>query len=382
MNESKIEKLLTRGIKEVIEKEHLEKRLRKGEKLRIKNGADPTAPDLHLGHTVVLSKLKEFQDLGHQIVFIIGDFTARIGDPSGRTASRPALSKEQINANAKTYFKQVGKILDIKKTEIYYNSEWFLKEGWSEVLEVAGKFTIQRVLERDDFEKRIKSGTEIAINEILYPLMQAYDSVKIKADVEVGGTDQKFNMLAGRTLQGRMKQAKQDIITVPILSGLDGRKKMSKSLGNYIGVAETPDSQYGKIMSIPDSLLEEYFTLLTDLTFDKKGNPRDAKMRLAYEVVKIYHNENEAKKAQENFVKLFQKKEIPKDIPEIFAEKGEKLGDILVKNKIIASKGEFRRLVKSKAVDVKGEAISDTSSVVARPIVVKVGKRKFVKIKI
>ncbi len=382
MNESKIEKLLTRGIKEVIEKEHLEKRLRKGEKLRIKNGADPTAPDLHLGHTVVLSKLKEFQDLGHQIVFIIGDFTARIGDPSGRTASRPALSKEQINANAKTYFKQVGKILDIKKTEIYYNSEWFLKEGWSEVLEVAGKFTIQRVLERDDFEKRIKSGTEIAINEILYPLMQAYDSVKIKADVEVGGTDQKFNMLAGRTLQGRMKQAKQDIITVPILAGLDGRKKMSKSLGNYIGVAETPDSQYGKIMSIPDSLLEEYFTLLTDLTFDKKGNPRDAKMRLAYEVVKIYHNENEAKKAQENFVKLFQKKEIPKDIPEIFAEKGEKLGDILVKNKIIASKGEFRRLVKSKAVDVKGEAISDTSSVVARPIVVKVGKRKFVKIKI
>lgn len=375
-----IGQVLTKGIVEVIGREHLEKRLRSGEKLRIKHGADPTAPDLHLGHAVVMRKLKEFQGLGHKIIFIIGDFTAKVGDPSGRTATRPVLTDKEIKANAKTYLQQVGKILDIKKTEIHYNSEWFAKEGWKEVLELTGKFSLHRILERDDFERRIESGAEITAAEILYPIMQAYDSVKIKADVEIGGTDQKFNMLAGRALQRRIDMAEQDVITVPLLRGLDGSQKMSKSLGNYIGVAEPADTQYGKTMSIPDKLLPEYFELLIDLEFNTKENPRDSKMKLACEIVKIFHSGREAAKAQNNFVKLFQKKEIPEDILEIKIKKGEKLSEILVKNKIISSKSEFQRLVKEKAIDVEGRAISDIYFKPERPVVIKIGKKKFVRI--
>lgn len=374
------EQLLARGVKEVIEREHLEKRLRAGEKLRIKHGADPTAADLHLGHAVVLRKLKEFQNLGHKIIFIIGDFTAKIGDPSEKLTTRPILSDKEIKNNAKTYFNQVGKILNIKKTEIHFNSEWFAKEGWKEVLKLTGKFSLHRILERDDFERRIESGAEISVAEILYPIMQAYDSVKIKADVEIGGTDQKFNMLAGRVLQRRMDMAEQDVITVPLLPGTDGKQKMSKSLGNYIGIAEVPEAQYGKIMSIPDKLLPEYFELLTDLDFSVKENPRDAKMRLAYEIVKSFHNENKAKKAEENFVKLFQKKEIPEGIWEIKVKRGEELGEALVKNKIVYSKNEFRRLVGEGAIDVDGEAISDFRFKVEKEIVAKIGKKKFIRI--
>ncbi|MCK9379366.1 MAG: tyrosine--tRNA ligase [Candidatus Moranbacteria bacterium] len=379
-DEQKIKELLERGVAELIGKDNLEKRLKSGEKLRIKHGADPTAPDLHLGHSVVLKKLKEFQELGHKIVFIIGDFTAKIGDPSGRTTTRPVLSDKEIKNNAKTYFQQVGKILDIKKTEIHYNGEWFSKEGWKDVLELTGKFSLHRILERDDFEKRIESGAEISAAEILYPIMQAYDSVKIKADIEIGGTDQKFNMLAGRTLQRRMNMAEQYVITIPLLIGTDGEKKMSKSLGNYVGITEKPETQYGKIMSIPDKLLPGYFNLLINLNFDGKENPRDAKMRLAFEIVKTYHSEKEAKKAQENFINLFQKKEIPSDIPEIKIKKEEALGDILVENKIISSKSEFRRLLAENAIDVDEKTITDVHHKIEKNAIIKIGKRKFIRI--
>lgn len=379
-----IEKLLEKGVEEVIEKDNLEKRLRAGEKIIIKHGADPTAPDLHLGHAVVLRKLREFQELGHKIVFIIGDFTARIGDPSGRLSTRPILSEKEIKENAKTYLKQVGKILNIKKTQIRYNSEWFKKEGWREIMEIAGKFTIQRILERDDYEKRLRAGTEITVNEILYPLMQAYDSVKIKSDVEVGGTDQKFNMLAGRTLQKRMGQPGQDIITTPLLLGTDGKQKMSKSYGNYIGIAEDPDSQYGKIMSLPDILLKKYYELLTELSFDENENPRDAKMKLAYEIVKTYHGEKEAQRAQENFVKVFQKKEAPEEVMEVKIKINTPLSGVLIENNLISSKSEFKRLVNEKAIKLlernKETPIVEQNAVVDQPALIKVGKRKFIKI--
>ncbi|NOY35536.1 MAG: tyrosine--tRNA ligase [bacterium] len=391
-NEEKIERLLARGTAEVIEKKHLEERIKKGDKLRIKNGADPTAPDLHLGHAVILRKLREFQDLGHQVVFIIGDFTARVGDPSGKSATRPMLSEEEIKKNAKTYFEQAGKIIDIEKTEIHYNSEWFLKEGWAEVLEIAGKFTVQRVLERDDFERRIKAGVEITMKEVLYPLMQAYDSVKIRADVEIGGTDQKFNMLAGRTLQRKMGMAEQDVIMMPILTGLDGERKMSKSLGNYIGVTDAPNDMFGKVMSIPDKIIMEWAELAADYSgeelveigkrLERGENPRNIKIEMAERITAMYHGKEEATSAKENFIKLFQKKEIPDDIPEIAAEKGDALGDILIENKIVASKSEFRRLVKAGAVDADGEPIVDIHFAIERPTVVKVGKRRFVKVKI
>lgn len=377
-----IKQLLTRGIDEVIEKDHLEKRLRAGEKLRIKHGADPTAPDLHLGHAVVLRKLKEFQDLGHKVIFIIGDFTARVGDPSGKSNTRPILSEKDIKENSKTYFKQAGKILNIKKTEIHYNSKWFKKGSWGEVLEIAGKFTIQRILERDDFTKRIKSGGDISVKEILYPLMQAYDSVKTKSDVEIGGTDQKFNMLAGRALQRRMRIPEQDIITTPILAGIDGEQKMSKSLGNYIGIGESPEQMFGKTMSIPDKLINNWAELTTDISEEIKAikNPRDAKMKLAYEIVKTYHGEKEAGKAQNNFVKVFQKKEIPEEIPEIKIKEPRELGNVLVENKIILSKSEFRRLVKNKAIDADNQSIGDIHFLIKKTMVVKIGKKKFIKV--
>lgn len=377
----KITQLLSCGVEEAIEKDHLEKLLRAGEKLRVKFGIDPTASDLHLGHTVPLRKLRQFQDLGHYIILIIGDSTAVIGDPSGRSEARKMLTKGEIKQNMKNYQKQAGKILDMKKVEVRHNSEWYDKLGFEFLFDLTSKFTVARIIERDDFKKRMKDDIDVSMLEIIYPLLQGYDSVEVKADVEIGGTDQKFNLLTGRKVQRRYGKREQDIITVPLLEGLDGEKKMSKSLGNYIGIAESADSQYGKIMSIPDKLLPQYFELLTDLRFDEKENPRDAKMRLAYEIAKIYHNEKEAEKAQENFVKLFQKKEIPEDILEIKAKKEENLGELLVKKNIISSKNEFRRLVKSRAVDIDGEAISDINYLIKKTIIVKIGKKKFIKIK-
>ncbi|MEW5907883.1 MAG: tyrosine--tRNA ligase [Patescibacteria group bacterium] len=376
------EQLLSHNVTEVIERKHLEERLRAGERLRIKHGADPTAPDLHLGHAVILRKLKEFQDLGHKIIFIIGDFTARIGDPSGRSTARPILSERQIKKNAKTYFRQAGKILDIKKTEIHQNSEWFAREGWKEILEIADKFTVQRILERDDFEKRIKNGTEITMREILYPLMQAYDSVKTKSDVEIGGVDQKFNMLAGRTLQRRMKQEEQDIICLPLLIGTDGEQKMSKSLDNYIGITESSEQMFGKTMSIPDKLINSWAELTTEISSEIKkiANLRDAKLRLAYEIVKNYHSEKEAEKARENFIKIFQKKEFPEKIETLKINSQKELGDVLAENKIIESKSEFRRLIRSGAIESDGSLIKDTHFLIKKNSIIRIGKKRFVKI--
>jgi len=382
-NEEKIGRLLTRGVKKIITRDSLEKKLKSGGVLRVKHGVDPTTADLHLGYAVIYRKLRQFQDLGHKVVFLIGDFTGRFGDPTEKTEGARAMrNKEDVDKLAKNYIEQAGKILDIGKLEIRRNSEWYDKMGAEGLLRLMSKFTVAQMMQRDMFQERIKKGLDIGLHEPVYPVLQGYDSVMLEADATVIGSDQEFNELQGRRAQEIYGKKPQDLMIMPLLTGTDGKMKMSQSLGNYIGIAEPADSQYGKIMSIPDALLEEYFTLLTDLVFDKKENPRDAKMRLAYEIVKTYHGGGEAERAKENFIKLFQKKEIPDDIPEISAEKGAALGDVLVENKIVASKSDFRRLVKAGAVDADGEPIVDIRFAVGRPTVIKVGKRRFVKIKI
>jgi len=397
-NPKNINELLTRGVEEIIVKKELEEKLKSGQPLNIKLGIDPSRPDLHLGHSVVLKKLKEFQNLGHHIILIIGDFTGMIGDPSGKSKTRPALSKEEVLKNAKTYFDQAGKILDLKKTEVRYNSTWFAAMGWEDVLKLASKFTVARIIERDEFSQRLKNGTDIAISEIMYPIMQAYDSVEIKADVELGGTDQKFNMLAGRELQKKMNMRPQNVLTVHLLVGLDGTQKMSKSLDNYIGVTENPNSMFGKIMSIPDSLIFNYFTLLTDSTTEElekikadlnplsggpKINPRDMKARLAKEIIAFYHSKKDAEAAEQEFNKIFRDKELPTEIPEIkLAEKSLPVLDLLVKTKLASSKSEAKRLVEGKAVEIAGKVILDWKAAIEikNGMVIKAGKRKFAKI--
>ena len=389
-DKQKIKELLERGVDEVIEKKHLEGRLYSGEKLRIKFGIDPTAGDLHLGHSVPLKKLKQFQDAGHKVVFLIGDFTAMIGDPSGRSETRKMLTKKEIRENMKNYQKQAGIILDMKKVEIRYNSEWHNKLGAEFIFEITSKFTVARILERDDFKKRIKDDIDISMLEILYPLLQGYDSVALDADVEIGGTDQKFNLLMGRKVQRRYGKPEQDILTVPLLEGLDGVNKMSKSLNNYIGINEDSDNMFGKTMSISDSLVRKYFRLLTDLQEDeidgmrkKVGmdfNPKNIKIKLAKEIVKMYHGEKEAKKAQENFERTFSKREFPEDAKVLKVLKTDKLIDVLVDNKIVESKSEFRRLILAGAVsDFPNKKISDSNEAVGgSERKLKVGKRVFV----
>lgn len=392
----KIKSILGRGVEEVVSVKSLEEKLKSGKKLRVKLGADPSRPDLHLGHAAVLRKLKEFQDLGHQVVFIIGDYTGLIGDPSGKSKTRPQLSSKEVNENAKTYLKQVGKILDIKKTEVRRNSEWYAKLEFHEVLGLTAKFSVQRLLERDDFSKRIKENRELHVHELLYPIMQAYDSVMIKADVELGGTDQKFNVLAGRKLQRRLGLPEQDVVTIPLLVGLDGKNKMSKSLDNYIGINEAPDSMYGKVMSIPDELILHYFELSTEVSTvemekikkelqSADNNPRDIKMRLAREIIKIYHSEKAALRAEENFVKIFQKKETPQEMLEYnIREQEMNIIDLLIQVKLAASKGEARRLVSQKGVSINNLIIDDANKIIEISkdgVVVKKGKRHFVKIK-
>ena len=395
-NPEKIKNLLTHNIKEAIIKEDLEKKLNSGKKLRIKLGCDPSRPDLHLGHSIVLQKLKEFQDLGHQVVFIIGDYTGMIGDPSGKSKTRVALSKEEVKKNAKSYFAQVGKILDIKKTEIKYNSEWFSKLNFEDVLKLTSKFTIARILERDDFSKRFKGGIDIASSEIMYPIMQAYDSIMVDADIEIGGTDQKFNMLAGRDLQRKMKKPEQNIITCSLLVGLDGKEKMSKSLDNYIGITEDPNSMFGKIMSISDEMIFYYFKLLTDVSKDdlKKiesnlkdsaKNPRDIKVELAKNIITIYHDKRSADKAEEEFNKIFRDKQKPTDIKEWKMENGKwKMVDLLYELKMVSSKGEARRLTQQGGVKIDDVVQKDFEKEieVKNEMIVQVGKRRFVKIKI
>lgn len=394
----KITKLLTHGVEEVIVKKDLEKKLQSGKRLKIKLGIDPSRPDLHLGHSVVLKKLKEFQSMGHEIILIIGDFTGMIGDPTGKSKTRPALSKEEILKNAQTYFDQAGKILDLKKTKVRYNSTWFSAMGWEDILKLSAKFTVARIIERDEFSKRLKSGVDIAVSEIMYPIMQAYDSIEIGADVELGGTDQKFNMLAGRDLQRKMNIPEQNVVTVPLLVGLDGVQKMSKSLDNYIGVTESADSMFGKIMSIPDTLIINYFTLLTDLTENElkkieedlnppaggtKINPRDLKVRLAKEIISFYHPKEDADAAEEEFNKVFRDKGVPSSMPEIkICEKSMPVLDLLVKTKLAPSKNEAKRLVEGKAVEIDNKIISDwkTPIEIKNEMVIRAGKRKFAKI--
>jgi tyrosyl-tRNA synthetase len=386
--------LTTRLIADVVVRAELEKKLAEGKKLRVKIGMDPTAPDLHLGHAVALRLLKRFQDAGHAVVFIIGDYTARIGDPSGKSKTRPQLDTAAIEANAKTYFKQVGRVLDIKKTEVHFNGEWLSKLSLADLFRLSGKFTVASLMERDDFANRFKDHRPIGMHELLYPMMQAQDSIAIEADVEVGGTDQTFNMLAGRALQSALDLPEQTVITVPLLVGLDGEHKMSKSLGNYVGLTDKPENMYGKVMSIPDRLIMQWFELATDLPdaevetvrqslVSNATNPRDIKMRLAREIVRMYEGEQAAAAAEAEFVKVFQKKETPDEVKEVSVGKA-KLNavDLLLATGLSVSKSEARRLVEQKGVKVDGATIEDPTieiAIGAKGVLVQKGKRGFVR---
>ncbi|MDD2373158.1 MAG: tyrosine--tRNA ligase, partial [Syntrophomonadaceae bacterium] len=363
--------LIRRGVAEIIPEEELKQKfgqsIKEKRPLRVKLGLDPTAPDIHLGHTVVLNKLRQFQDLGHEVHLIIGDFTGRIGDPSGKSETRRQLSEEEVQVNAATYKEQIFKVLDPDKTIIHFNSEWLMPLTLVDVLNLAGKYTVARMLERDDFDKRYKEGLPIGIHEFMYPLMQGYDSVALKADVELGGTDQKFNLLVGRNLLREYGLQPQVALTMPILEGTDGVQKMSKSLGNYIGVNEDAYEMFGKTMSIPDELIIRYFELVTrveQVEIDKmeKGmqtgalNPRDVKMRLAREIINIYHNEEEALKAQERFQLVFSQRDIPEDIPEaVVSEKELWLPKFLLEHGMVDSTSDGRRMIKQGAVKLNGE---------------------------
>jgi len=389
----KIKQILSRGVEEVIIKEHLEERLLKGEKLRVKFGIDPTANILHLGHSVCLLKLREFQKLGHQVIFLIGDFTARIGDPTGRTSPRTPLSEKQIKENMKNYKKQASLILDIDKVEIRYNSDWWDKMDLKKMMQLAMKVTYGQISARADFKKRLAEDEDLTLEEFMYPVLQGYDSVALKSDVEVGGTDQKFNMLMGRRIQKRYNQESQDVITLPLLEGLDGKEKMSKSLNNYIALIEKPANMYGKIMSIPDNLIERYFELITLLGKNEineilKKQPQIAKAELAENVVRIYHGSEKAKIAKEEFIRVFQKKELPTEVPVFETDrKNYPPLDLLCDSKLSASKSQAERLIEAGAIDILQEAkeikIDDWKKEIEIKdgMIVRRGKRQFVKIK-
>ena len=363
-------------------------------KLNIKWGADPSAPDLHLGHYVILNQLASLQSLGHQIIFIIGDFTARIGDPTGKSATRKSLSESDVKANSETYLHQVFKVLDESKTTVTYNSSWLNKLSPSEMVQLCSKYTVARMLERDDFSKRFKQNSPISIHEFLYPLLQGYDSVHLKNDIEIGGTDQKFNLLVGRHLQKEAGITPQSVLTLPILEGLDGVQKMSKSLNNHIGILDTPNDMFGKCMSIPDELIVRYTSLVTKASPDdikdleqrlKNGeNPRNLKMNLAYTIIEQFHTKKDAESAKENFINVFSKKSIPNDIPEVSIESNEPIHllTFLCDQKLTPSKKEARRLLEQGAVSINDERISDPNhSFLANPeTIIKVGKRKFLKL--
>ena len=382
---------IRRGADELIVEEELAKKLASGRKLRVKLGLDPTAPDLHLGHTVVINKLRHFQELGHQVQFLIGDFTGMIGDPSGRNQTRPPLSKEEILQNAKTYQQQVFKILDPERTQILFNSEWSNKLGAEGMIRLASRYTVARLLERDDFNKRYKNGEPISVHELLYPLMQGYDSVAMKADVELGGTDQKFNLLVGRELQKQYGQEPQCILTMPLLEGLDGREKMSKSLGNYVGIAEPPREMFGKLMSISDELMWRYITLLSfesepEIEKWKRDKPRDVKARFAKEIVARFHDPSAADAAEAEFEQRFRHGVLPEDMPEV---KVTLAGDwtfaqILKLAKLVESTSEANRLIEQGGVKVDGERLSDRSLKAqrGRTYVIQVGKRKFARVSV
>ncbi len=388
--------LIKRGTEEILVEAELIEKLKKNKPLRVKAGFDPTAPDLHIGHTVLINKLKQFQDLGHDVLFLIGDFTGMIGDPTGKSATRPALTPEQVQANAETYKEQVFKILDPEKTQIVFNSEWMGKMTSAEMIQLSAKYTVARMLERDDFNKRYKSGKSIAIHEFMYPLVQGYDSVALKADIELGGTDQKFNLLVGRDLQKQYGLEQQVVITMPLLEGLDGVQKMSKSLDNYIGITDAPDDMFGKIMSISDDLMWRYFELLSFRPMDEINqwkkeveagtNPRDIKFKLAEEIIARFHNQEAATQAQANFIARFQKGAIPDDIDEITLDSGEHEGFpiaiLLREAKLVNSTSDAYRMIKQGAVKINSEKVEERNMLI--PIgfegVVQVGKRRFAKV--
>ncbi len=391
-------KIIKRGATEIIPEEELIRKLEKSYKenkpLNIKLGCDPTRPDLHLGHSVVLRKLAQFQSLGHKAILIIGDFTAMIGDPSGKNSTRPPLTAEEAKQNAVSYWEQASKILDREKTKIVYNSEWLGEMKFEDVIKLASKYTVARMIERDDFTKRYKAGTPISLHEFLYPLAQAMDSVAIESDVELGGNDQKFNLLVGRDIQREYGKEPQVILTMPLLVGTDGTEKMSKSYDNYIGIDEAPNEMFGKALSIPDELIYDYYELATDVTDeelaeikksleDEKVNPRDIKRALARKIVAMYHSEEAALKAQEEFDNIFIKKGIPDDVPtKEMTETEIGIIDLIVNVGFAPSKGEARRLVQQGGVSIDGEKITDFKSIVKLKSeqILKVGKRKFIKL--
>jgi len=387
--------LIKRGIDELISEEELLAKLKSKKPLIVKAGFDPTAPDLHLGHTVLINKLRHFQQLGHQIIFLIGDFTGMIGDPSGKNKTRPALDEADIKENAKSYKKQVFKILDPKLTDVRFNSEWSNKLGAEGIIKLASQYNLARMLERDDFNKRYKSNQTIALHEFLYPLIQANDSIALKADIELGGTDQKFNLLVGRELQRSYDQEPQVVITVPILEGLDGKNKMSKSLDNYVGIDEAPNEMFGKIMSISDELMWRWFDLLSFKSTDEIDalkadqangkNPRDIKIDLAKELIARFHDDRSANLAEANFINQFQKKNIPDDIEEVsftISESSIPLANLLKDCGMTSSTSEAIRMIKQGAVRIDEEKITDTKYIIpaGTSAIYQVGKRKFKKI--
>ena len=401
-------KAITRGAVDVLPEDEFREKLKVSIKenrpLRIKQGFDPTAPDIHLGHTVGIRKLGTFQELGHQIVLIVGDYTAMVGDPSGRSATRPRLSHEEIVTHAETYQAQFFKILDKSKTEVRFNGEWFKEMSFTDIMELAAKFTVARIIERDDFSKRFEKGVPISIHELFYPLMQGYDSVAIKADVEIGGTDQKFNLLVGRTIQEAYGVKPQAILTMPILVGLDGAEKMSKSLGNYVSIEEPPREIFGKVMSIPDDLIYTYYELTTDVSLDdlerikkdlsrKDLNPMVIKKELGRKLVDMYHAEGSGQQAQDEFERVFSQKQLPDNIPELTGEDLVKLElnpqqiylvHLITKSKMSKSNGEARKLIKAGAVTIDEQKITDPDYEfeLNAEMVLKVGKRRFLRLKV
>jgi len=389
--------IIQRGADEILVEKELVAKLKEGRPLRIKAGFDPTAPDLHLGHTVLINKLRQFQDLGHEILFLIGDFTGMIGDPTGKSATRPPLTQEDVEQNSETYQQQIFKILDRDKTKVVFNSEWMSKMSSVDMIKLAASSTVARMLERDDFSKRYKGGQSIAIHEFLYPLIQGYDSVAMKADVELGGTDQKFNLLMGRQLQEQNGQKPQCVLTMPILEGLDGVQKMSKSLNNYIGIADEPKDMFGKIMSISDDLMWRYFELLSfrpmsEIESFKQAveagkNPRDVKFLLAEEIIARFHSEADATAAREAFIAQFAKNRIPDDIPELSfdaPDDGYPIANLLKDAGLCGSTSDAMRMIQQGAAKIDGEKIADKSVRVMKGTegVFQVGKRKFARVSV
>lgn len=392
--------IYSQGVQEIIPTEELEAKIAKSvyenRPLKIKLGLDPSAPDVHLGHTVVLNKMRQFQENGHVIQLIIGDFTGKIGDPTGKSVARKQLTDEEVKHNAKTYFEQFAKVIDMDKVELHYNSKWLSQLNFEDVIQLAGKITVARLLERDDFEERIAFNKPISLHEFFYPLMQGYDSVMLECDIELGGTDQHFNILMGRHFQEKYGKEKQVALLMPLLEGLDGVEKMSKSKKNYIGIDESPQEMYGKAMSIPDELISKYFELVTDFTPDEVKtiredlksdilHPRDAKMLIAKTIVRMYHGKAEAEKAEEHFVTVFQKGTMPDEIPVVTWKGQDELSilDLVVKLELLSSKSEVRRMINNNGIKLNGEKVEDPQLevLITDGLVVQVGKRKFIKIK-